>query len=209
MRIIYLTLLVFVVLSFGCNQKEEKSKTTETPVKKDTLPTTTQAGNSNYIPDISPMDMIYFPADYTKLKMAESISTLPVMRVIYSRPHLQGRKLFYNLQQYGQYWRLGANEATEIQFYRDVSIGDKKINSGRYVLYCIPKKDSWTIFLNTNIDTWGLTQDSTKNLQQFEIPVTHNNPHAEYFTMLFEKTETGADLVMAWDDVIARLPVHF
>lgn len=202
-----LPVLFFSFLS--CNQQKEKPETPELPEKKDTMNVPAKVVNPNALPDVSPMDMIYFPADYTKLKMAKTITTPPVMRVIYSRPHLNGRKLFHNVQRYGEYWRLGANEATEIQFYQPVSIQGKKINPGRYVLYCIPKENNWTIFLNTNTDTWGLRQDSTKNIQQFEIPASHNNPHAEYFTMLFENTATGASLIMAWDDTVARLPIDF
>lgn len=159
--------------------------------------------------DISPMDMSYFPVDYPKFKMTKSIDAPPVMRLIYSRPHLQGRKLFQNLLNYGEPWRLGANEATEIQFYKEVTIQRKKIPASRYILYCIPEKDNWTIVLNSNIDTWGLEIDSTKDIQRFNIPISRNNPPIEYLTMVFEKTNTGADLLMAWDDIIARLPINF
>lgn len=159
--------------------------------------------------DISPMDMSYFPVDYPQLKMANSITIPPVIRVIYSRPHLQGRKLFYNLLKYGEPWRLGANEATEIQFYQNVMIQNKKIAAGRYILYCIPEEKMWTIVLNKNVDTWGLKIDSTKDLEKFIIPVTTNNRPVEYFTMVFEKSDAGANLLMAWDDLVAKLPINF
>lgn len=203
-------LLIIMAFSFfGCNSKNENPKNTETPETKDTSAIAAKNINPDAVPDISPMDMIYFPVDYPKLKMTRSISLPPVMRIIYSRPHLQGRKLFYNLQKLGDYWRLGANEATEIEFFKNVTIQNKKIKQGRYVIYCIPQQDQWTLFLNSNIDSWGLTQDSTKNLQQFIIPVTYKNPFAEYFTMNFEKTNSGATLVMSWEDVVAKLPIDF
>ena len=37
-------------------------------------------------------------------------------RVVYSRPKKEGRTIFGGLVEYGQVWRLGANEATEIEF---------------------------------------------------------------------------------------------
>lgn len=159
--------------------------------------------------DLSPMDMSYFPVDYPILKMTGSISTAPVIRLIYSRPHLQGRKLFHDLLKYGERWRLGANEATEIHFYRDVNINNKIIPAGRYVLYCIPEETKWTIILNNSIDTWGLKIDSIKDFQQFEIPVTRNNLKLEYLTIVFEKTGQGADLIIAWSELLARLPIEF
>ena len=85
----------------------------------------------------------------------------------------------------------------------------KIIPAGRYIFYCIPREKNWDIILNTNIDTWGLKADSTKDFQHFSIPVTHNNPKLEYLTMVFEKTKTGADLIIAWSDLLTRLPVEF
>jgi hypothetical protein len=152
--------------------------------------------------------MAYFPVDYPKLKMANTIATPPVMRVIYSRPHRGGRIIFGNLLKYGEQWRLGANEATEIEFFREVIIQHKKIKPGRYLVYCIPFENKWTIILNRNIYTWGLKIDASKDLERFDIPVSPASVNFEYFTMAFEKTATGADLIMAWDDTEARLPIN-
>jgi hypothetical protein len=206
-QLIILTLAIFF---FSCKEKE-KQQVTKTDIAKDTARhiNTDTATNTYAGVDISPMDMSYYPPDYPKLKMTDNIIAPPVMRVIYSRPHLQGRELFHDILNFGERWRLGANEATEIDFYRDVSVQGKKIKAGRYVLYCILGPGKWTIVLNSNIDSWGLKQDTTKDIQHFEIPVTHENPVLEYFTMVFEKTSTGADLIMAWDDVVAKLPVNF
>lgn len=203
---------LLVTFFISCQSKKNEPAQNIQPINNDSTSSVRSefTSSSAYIPvDVSPMDMSYFPADYPKLKMMDSISIPPVMRIIYSRPHLQGRELFENILKYGEPWRLGANEATEIQFYRDVTIQNKKISAGRYIIYCIPEKDKWTVVLNSNIDTWGLKIDQKKDLFRFQIPVTDNNPILEYLSISFEKTKTGADLVMAWDDVIARLPVSF
>jgi hypothetical protein len=164
--------------------------------------------NNNTI-DKSPMDMIYFPVDYPKIKMGNGAIAPPLARVIYSRPHLAKRHLFHDLLKYEETWRLGANEATEIDFYKPATIQGKKIPTGRYILYCIPHPETWTIILNSNIDTWGLLQDPKKDVQRFEIPVTTNNSLQEYFTMQFKKADTGATLEMSWDNVAAELPIQF
>ncbi|OQY91924.1 MAG: hypothetical protein B6D37_15730 [Sphingobacteriales bacterium UTBCD1] len=201
------TVLVFLL---GCNYKNNSPVSTDSLNRRENALVPKEAFRNPYSPvDVSPMDMSYFPVDYPQLKMTNSISTPPVMRVIYSRPHLQGRKLFHNLLKYGEPWRLGANEATEIQFYREVKIQNKRISAGRYILYCIPEENDWTIILNTSVDTWGLKIDSTKDIEKFRIPVTNKNNPVEYFTMVFEKTGTGADLLMAWDDLVAKLPINF
>ncbi len=211
-RLFSLLLLLTGLLS--CQDGQEKKPATIPPVSSDKTDTLASAATQENYPyyintDMSPMDMSYFPTDYPKLKMANGkVIEQPVARVIYSRPHLSRRR-FLSILKYDEPWRLGANESTEITFFKPVTIQNKRIAAGRYIIYCIPKPHTWTIALNTNIDTWGLKQDSTKDVQRFVIPVTHNNPPLEYFTMLFEKTDTGANLVMAWDDVVAKLPIQF
>jgi hypothetical protein len=93
--------------------------------------------------DVSPMDMAYFPTDYPVKKMNNEVAALPMARVIYSRPHLGGRKLFGGLVKWGQPWRLGANEATEIMFFQPVTIQAKKIKGGQYSMYAVPYEDRW------------------------------------------------------------------
>ncbi|MEP6596806.1 MAG: DUF2911 domain-containing protein, partial [Ginsengibacter sp.] len=105
--------------------------------------------------DKSPMDISYYPAGYALLKIQDKISEPLIIRLIYSRPQLNGRKVFGELQEYGQVWRLGANEATEIEFFKDVKIDHKKIKKGRYTLSCIPYADKWTLIVNKETDTWG------------------------------------------------------
>lgn len=153
--------------------------------------------------------MIYYPVDYPKLKMAKSVTSGPLVRIIYSRPQKQRRIIFGDLLKYGEPWRLGANESTEIEFFEPAIIQGKKINAGRYILYCIPQEDKWTLILNSNIDTWGLSQDPQKDILRFDAPLQKLNISIEYFTMAFEKNNNGADLVMTWDNVLARLPISW
>src|SRR5215212_5657733 len=77
--------------------------------------------------DKSPMDMAYFPDEYPVLKIKDKAKEPPVARVIYSRPQKADRVVFGDLVEYGKVWRLGANEATEIEFFRDVKIDGKRV----------------------------------------------------------------------------------
>lgn len=194
----------------GCRDEPRQPATNNKLVLADTI---TKDGpevtvNPYASVDISPMDMSYFPVDYPKIKMANTALPAPVIRLIYSRPHLQKRALFNGILKYDEPWRLGANEASEITFYKSVSIQGKKIPAGRYIIYGIPHADKWTIILNSNIDSWGLKQDPTRDIGRFEIAISSNTYTLEYFTMVFEKTTYGADLVIAWADIVAKLPIR-
>jgi hypothetical protein len=206
--------LLIVFITLACKEKQKTPNIVDNAAQqqRDSLAIDSSLAalnaNNNTI-DKSPMDMIYFPVDYPKIKMANGAVASPVMRVIYSRPHLAKRHLFHDLLKYEEPWRLGANESTEIDFYKTVTIQGKKIAPGRYILYCIPHPETWTIILNSNIDSWGLLQDTKKDVQRFEVPITTNSPTQEYFTMQFKKMETGANLEMSWDNVAAELPIQF
>jgi hypothetical protein len=210
------SLISFLAISLfiSCKEKPATSGTTALPPREagtdsaNTAATPAIEDNNAYAEvDISPMDMSYFPAKYPQKKIADPTVPPPVMRVIYSRPHLQGRKLFEEILKYGQIWRLGANEATELDLFQPVTIGNKKLPVGRYTLYAIPKAGYWTIVINNDLDLWGLKQDVSKDLVKVEVPVTYYNPVMEYFTMVFEKADVGANLIIAWDDALVKLPV--
>ena len=153
--------------------------------------------------------MCYYPGNYPVLKIQDKATEPLVARVIYSRPQKNGRLIFGDLVEYGKVWRLGANEATEIEFFRSVKIGDKKVEKGRYTLYAIPMEDNWTIILNKDNDTWGACKyDEQKDVLRTTVPVQKLNEGIEALAMTFEKSETGCNLIIAWDNVKVSLPIN-
>ncbi len=161
--------------------------------------------------DKSPMDMSYYPVDYPILKIQNKAKEPLIARVIYGRPQKNGRVVFGDLVPYGSVWRLGANEATEIEFFQDVKIGNKKISKGRYTLYALPDTSKWTIIINTETNTWGaFGYDAKKDLARIDVPVKKQDEPVEIFTMIFEKDKkNSANLLMSWDDILVKLPINW
>jgi len=156
---------------------------------------------------LSPMEMTYFPVGYPSANVRGNAGTL-VARVIYCRPQKKGRVIFGKLVPYGQVWRLGANEATELDLFTPVTIAGKKIAEGRYTLYAVPQTDKWTIVLSKQKDIWGaFGYKQTEDILRTDVPVEKLDQPLEAFTMVFEKSSTGANLVMAWDNVKTVLPI--
>ncbi len=170
------------------------------------------AQNTAKLPELdkSPLDMCYYPINYPVQKISNKITEPLLARVIYSRPQKQGRKIFGELIEYGKVWRLGANEATEIEFYKDVRIGGKKVIKGRYTLYAIPNEDSWTFILNKDTDIWGAFKyDVKKDVLRADIATQKINEVVETLSMTFDKIDKGVNLIIAWEQVKAVLPIHF
>ncbi len=194
--------LIFMII--GCtNKKNNAVSNTEI----DSVLT-----QNNYVkPDQSELDISWWPTNYPLLKMQHDTVAKIFARVIYSRPHKKGRVIFgesaENLCTYAKPWRLGANEASEITFFTDVLINNKKVSKGTYVIYCIPYKDKWEVKLNTDLFTWGLHIDDTKDIFSTTIKTELQEPTLENFTMVFEGKSNNANLIMAWDNVKAILPI--
>jgi hypothetical protein len=159
--------------------------------------------------DKSPLDISYYPDNFPLLKI-QGKSTDPLLaRIIYSRPQKNNRIVFGELIEYNKVWRLGANEATEIEFFQNVRIGNTKLKKGRYTLYCIPNAEKWTFIVNKETDTWGsFLYDVKKDIVRQDALIQKQTAPAESFSFIFEKTGGGFSLSAAWDSVKVSLPIY-
>jgi hypothetical protein len=170
-----------------------------------------QAQNGSKIPPIdkSPMDMSYYPVNYPILKIQDKVAEPLVSRIVYSRPQKNGRVVFGELVEFGKVWRLGANEATEIEFFKDVKIGGTKLKKGRYTMYAIPYENKWTVIFNKELDTWGAFKyDQKKDVLRYDVNIEKIESE-EAFGAYFDKAATGATLNIVWDNIKATIPISF
>lgn len=147
--------------------------------------------------DASPMDLVVY----------RNQDDDAVARVIYSRPQKRDREVFGKLVPYGQVWRTGANEATELTLYQDMKVGDVNIDAGTYTVYTIPEQNEWTVILNNRVHTWGAYEYTDKeDLVRIKVPVRKSPTTIESFSMAFVPQEEGANLLMGWDDRYVEVP---
>lgn len=150
--------------------------------------------------DKSPMDIASFPARGSN----------KAIKVVYSRPQKKGRDIFGGLEAFGKVWRTGANEATEITFYQNTTLGGKAIKAGTYSLFTIPEKDKWTIILNSGLNEWGAYEyKESEDVLRYEVPVQKTASTVEVFSIVFEKTDNGANMILAWDNTMVSVPFVF
>jgi hypothetical protein len=148
---------------------------------------------------ISPLDVVSY-----KYKDA-------YVKIIYSRPSIKNREIFGKLVPYGEVWRTGANEATEITLTRDVSIMGKPIPAGTYSLFTIPQENIWTIILNKEDGQWGAyNYNSKQDIGRWDVPVSRlSGKSLEIFTIQFINKNNVADLSICWGDICVTLPILF
>ncbi len=70
------------------------------------------------------------------------------VKIVYSSPRKRGRTIFGGLVPFGEIWRTGANEATEITSTGPIVLGTSRLETGTYSLFTIPDENSWTIRTN-------------------------------------------------------------
>jgi hypothetical protein len=159
--------------------------------------------------DKSPMDMAYLPDNFAHDRKKDDKA---IIRVTYSRPSRNGRELFGSkLAPYGKVWRVGANEATEIRFYQDVTLGGKPVKAGTYSLFAIPEKEAWTIVLNSDLDYWGAySYRQEADVLRVEAVVAALKESVESFTIQFKDEGKGkAVMMLAWGTTLVSLPVTY
>ena len=135
------------------------------------------------------------------------------MKVVYCSPFKKGRLLFGDVKDSplvpnGKYWRLGANEATEVTFSRDVSFAGKPLKSGTYRMYAVPNDQAWTIALNSELGKWGYDEPNHgKDILSVDVPVQSATAPKEQFTIGFQSDSSGVNMDIAWDKLRLSVPI--
>jgi len=149
------------------------------------------------------------PADIALLRLEKGAPV--AVKVIYGRPQKKGRTIFGEggLVPYGKIWRTGANEATEVTFYKNTTFGGKNIPAGTYVLHTIPGEKEWTIILNKNLNVWGAFQYKPEaDLVRFKVNSSSADDSLEAFSIAFDNGANKA-MVLGWDKTRVRIPLKF
>ncbi len=130
-------------------------------------------------------------------------------QVVYCRPFKKDREIFGTLVPYGEVWRTGANEATEITFAQNLSFGGKALKAGTYTLFTIPNPTEWTVILNSKLGQWGaFNYKSEFDVLRVEVPTEEADKVHEQFTITFEAADAAAlNMLLAWDKTRVRVPL--
>ena len=127
------------------------------------------------------------------------------VKVTYGRPYKKGREIFGGLQKYGKVWRTGADEATEITFYKDAKFAGQPVKAGTYSLYTIPQQNEWTIILNKQTGQSGMEYNQKRDLLRVQAPAKKLDQTIEQLTIRFEEK----NMIIEWDRTQVAVPLEF
>lgn len=151
--------------------------------------------------DKTPHDIAYY---------RESRISKPIVKVLYGRPTSKKKvEVFGTEIPFNEIWRTGANEATEIKLYKDITFGGKKVKAGTYVLYTIPNEKTWKVILSSNTDVLGAYQyDPIFNVAEIEVPVSKAE-NLDTFSIGFKKVKVDSiNMVLAWKSTRVKVPIN-
>jgi len=135
-----------------------------------------------------------------------------IAQICYGRPSANGREIMGGLVPFGEIWRTGANEATQLHLPFAAQVGGQEVEPGVYSLYTVPGEDEWQFFLSTVYQRWGIpVTDEVRAAQvaSFSRPVTHMDEMVETFTIRYESHgEMMGHLVFEWENTRVEVPVH-
>lgn len=150
------------------------------------------------------------------------------VRIVYSAPYKRDRDNIFGsaeskaLVPFGERWRTGANEATEITFNKALTVGGKKLPAGIYSVTTMPGADSWTFYFNSELGLDGMghfdraAQKFTPvDLAKTDVAAVTVKPAAipadkdevDQLSFSFEKSANGQDLVLRWIRTEVRVPI--
>ena len=139
----------------------------------------------------------------------ESASDNVTVTIDWGSPAVKGRKIWGGLEPYGEVWRAGANETTNITFSADVTIGDTNVSAGTYGMFIIPMEEGdWTVILNTSYDReehgiWGSMGYSDEN-DVVRVNVTPTWVDEVEERLKYDATDDAIEF--AWEKVRLSVP---
>ncbi|GAB4333572.1 MAG: hypothetical protein OHK0038_09790 [Flammeovirgaceae bacterium] len=139
------------------------------------------------------------------------------IKITYGRPRLKndlalpfGINTKIAQHPYGKIWRTGEDDATEIIITKPVIFCGTPLKAGIYTIFTIPDSLEWTVILNKEVGMWGTYQYKPENdVLKVKVPAYRSPKVFMDFSIFFQKSEEGVDIVMIWGRDAIRLPLFF
>ena len=159
------------------------------------------------LPIVSQAQSLDLPRVSQHAKVMQRIGITDIT-IDYSRPLVNGRKIWGGLEAYGKVWRAGANENSTIDFSDAVRVEGKPLPRGTYGLHMIPGEKEWTVIFSKNHTSWGsYTYDPAEDALRVTVTPQASELH-EALTYEFENPKPDSTVIaMRWEKVAVPFKV--
>ena len=146
-----------------------------------------------------------WPSPHATVSQVVGLTTLSVD---YHRPGVNKRVVWGGLVPWDSVWRAGANENTMLSSTSAFTVGGITLPAGRYGVFMIPTRTTWTIALSKQSNAWGaFSYDASEDAVRFVV-----TPVAAEFTERLQynfddPTNTSVTLTMRWEKLAVSFPL--
>lgn len=126
------------------------------------------------------------------------------VEINYYSPGVKNRTIWGGLVPYNEVWVTGAHSATNISITKAFSIGNVKVEAGKYAIFTIPGKEEWVFVLNKKYQ-----QHLADNYNQKEdlLRFTVKPVWSDVVTERLQYSIIDNKLVIAWEKMKIEVPV--
>jgi len=122
--------------------------------------------------------------------------------VSYGRPALKGRDLL-GMAPVGMVWRLGRNEATEIETAADLKIGGTVLKAGKYLLWAKKVGDNqWTLNFHPKTGIWGQPEMKEGYVSELPLKMSTAGDSADLLTITVSDNKGKGNIKIQWGTAV-------
>ncbi len=131
------------------------------------------------------------------------------IKITYHSPAVRGRIVWGGLIPFDKVWVTGAHMATTLEINKDFEVDGKNIPAGKYAIFTIPGKQTWTFIINKNwqqhlADEYDAKDDVVRVIIEPEI----EEPHQDRLRYsIEEESDSESEIVMYWEKMELSLPI--
>jgi hypothetical protein len=129
---------------------------------------------------------------------AEATVNGKTITIDYGRPSLQGRDMLSQAQP-GMVWRLGMNQATQIETTGELMIAGKTLPAGKYTLWAKKVGDkSWVLAFHPKTGIWGAPELKEGFVAELPLTMGVAKDSAEQLTISLSDMKGKAGIQIQW-----------
>lgn len=122
--------------------------------------------------------------------------------ITYGRPNLQGRDMLGKAT-VGTVWRVGSNQATEIDTAADLKIGGTVLKAGKYSLWAKKTGDNaWVLAFHPKTGVWGAPPLKEGYVAELPLTVSTAADSAEQVTITLSEKGGNGNVKIQWGTAV-------
>lgn len=129
---------------------------------------------------------------------AEATVNSKKVSINYGRPSLKGRDMLAKAE-VGTVWRVGMNQATEIESTGDLVVAGKELKAGKYSLWV--KKtgpDTWILAFHPKTGIWGAPPLREGYIAELPLKLEKTADSAEQLAINLVGKDDNAEILIHW-----------